>query len=115
MSEMQQEEGCHRISFLCFHYENLHASQEEAEVVESWVVVSGGSVQAVCRPSNDARHWQSGYLRALGRSVVSSLMNVVPDLGGQQSVTAYEVWQIIRLPGRCITHQAFFGSPLFIY
>ncbi|XP_050693737.1 uncharacterized protein LOC126984229 isoform X3 [Eriocheir sinensis] len=73
--------------------------EAEVEVVESWVVVSGGTLQAVCRPSGAARTRLSGHLHALARGVVSSVMNVVPELGGH-SVTAYEGDE----HGHCTTH-----------
>lgn len=49
-------------------------------MVETWVVVSGGSVGAVCSPLPTVSH-RSAHLHSLARSVASAVLNVVPELG----------------------------------
>lgn len=60
-------------------------------VIETWVVVSGGNINAVCRSSGaSTANIRSCHLHSLARSVVSSAFNVVPRLGGMP-VTVAEV------------------------
>ncbi|XP_063871498.1 uncharacterized protein LOC135106420 isoform X3 [Scylla paramamosain] len=54
----------------------------EEDMVETWVMVSGGSVGAVCSPLPTVSRY-SAHLHSLARSVASAALNVVPELGAQ--------------------------------
>ena len=59
-------------------------------MVETWVVVSGGSVSGVCTSSASSVSHYASLLHSLARSVASAALNVVLELG-DQPVAAYEV------------------------
>lgn len=58
-------------------------------MVETWIIVSGGSVGAVCSPLPTMSRY-SAHLHALARSVASAVLNVVPEIGAHP-MTASEV------------------------
>lgn len=76
-------------------------------VIETWVVVSGGNINAVCRSGGvSTANIRSSHLHSLARSVVSSAFNVVPRLAGMP-VTVPEV-RISEQQFRTL-HLIFFG------
>ncbi|KAK8752480.1 hypothetical protein OTU49_005776, partial [Cherax quadricarinatus] len=65
--------------------------RDEAEVVETWLVVSGGSVRAVCGDQESGQQYRGAqrtpHLQSLARSVISASLNMAPNLDHHLTLT----------------------------
>lgn len=79
----------------------MPSEQDEVSVVDTWVVVSGGSIQAVCgheRPDQDPAIQYASHIHSLARSIISSVLNIEPQLEGPQiTLTEVGLWLCDRL------------------
>ncbi|XP_042237641.1 uncharacterized protein LOC121876526 isoform X2 [Homarus americanus] len=80
-----RESQC-RVKITLSHIVFSDWQRDEAELVETWVVVSGGSVLAVCGPRESGHQpgaQRDAHIHSLARSIMSATLNVAPLLDDQ--------------------------------